>query len=213
MKRSQKLSLATVLIGLIFAASGCDPSYSTLDTYGAGRYSAGGVTVVVAHAGDFTADQLIDIQSVVSDMRDATGCDFRWLGLAPWRSTDVLADGSSAQPSNHVIFEKRTATVGGYIYPSMGWPGNDGQGNASRGIVYIGPSNDWRPAPSIKSYTSGPTWRGVALHESGHALGVLADMYSRDDGHPGLIMGRGFESFNQFALGDLDGLHHQGCRS
>lgn len=208
MRTSRKSATAALLAAL--ALAGCsarpaDDAYGTLDALGAGRPRAGLVRYYTAHDGDFTPAQLSDIHSAVDEVRRASGCDVRWAGLAPWQS-------GPEQPANHVVFEKRMTWTGTFWASGYGWPGNDGAGSPSAGVVFVGPTNDILRSPSEPSAWSGPTFRGVALHEATHALLGLADMYDLDDGHPGLLMGTGYRTSNTYGAGDLRGAREHGCR-
>lgn len=202
-------SLRLLLAAGLLTAAGCtvrpsDNAYSTLDALGAGRPSPGLVRYYTIHDGDFSSAQISDIHSAVDELRRASNCDIRWAGFASWRS-------GPDQPVNHVVFEHRAVWTGSFWANGYGWPGNDGLGSPSTGVVFIGPVNDILRSPSAPSVVSGPTFRGIALHEATHAFLGLGDMYSVDDGHPNLLMGTGYRSFNTYAAGDLRGAQEHGC--
>lgn len=207
-RRLPVLALAATLVVL---ASSCDTAYGTMYAQGAGRPRCDQPTYYTIHDGDFTPAQIQDIHSAVGEIRNASHIDIRWAGAFAWWRHDTQLNGGPAQPSNHVVFEKRIIWTGSSWASGYGWPGNDGAGHASRGLVWISPQMDILRSPSAPGYGSGPTFRGAVLHEGTHAFVGLADMYDRDDGHPGLIMGDGYRLFNTYAAGDLAGVRDNGC--
>lgn len=209
MRRLRRRALALLVAGgLVAAATSCDQSYSTLDAYGGGRPRCDGMPLWYAiHGGDFSAAQVQDIHAAVGDWRDAAGMDIRFAGFAPWRA-------GPEQPPSHISIEKRNVVdLQGITHGGYGYPGNDGNGFASAGVAWIGTAFDGLPSPTAPSLSSGPTFRGVALHELGHAILGLADMYDKDDGHPQLIMGKGYHAANTPMVGDRIGAAERGCRS
>lgn len=155
---------------------------------------------VYYHDGDFNAEQIQDITNAFVEIQAWSHIPSRLMNATWWRWENA--------PWNTITIEARTPPAGS-AYGNITLASDKYYG---KGTVQLGSSIMTLPT-GRSGYNTGNTFRGRMEHELIHAFVGLGDLYNKDDGHPTLLMGNGYDDHSQAALGDLIGMVRKGCRT
>ena len=204
MAKMSKIWMGILAVGVLSGTSGC--TYGSRDTAWEDMTAltlgprCGSRVGVYYHDGDFNSDQITDISAAVWNINYYMSGPYIWMGAAPWRWENA--------PWGTVTVEARTPP-GGSAYGNITMASDHYFG---KGTVQLG--STVTPLPTGRTgYYTGNTFRGRVEHELNHAMAGIGDLYDNDDGHPTLLMGKGYEVHSQSAKGDLIGLIEKGCAS